>query len=169
MALLFQRLERGGEIENPRLLSYYVALPGGIRGHTVLQFTAGGRVQIIDPDRPSRVIRIHYANEHDPRSAGRPASGTTSARRAIFRWMNSSFAFPGAPVRLSRHPPPRAMTPHSPHDLTLPGTPAPEAARAGRSARIANGAPLYRKLADEVQRLIEQRSLQGRPAAPRSG
>jgi hypothetical protein len=68
MAILFQRLESGARIENPKLLSYYAAPPAGIRGHTVLQFTSGGRVQIIDPDRPSRVIRIHFANENDPRA-----------------------------------------------------------------------------------------------------
>ncbi len=65
MAILFDRLAHGARIENPKLLSYYVALPGGIRGHTVLQFNSAGRVQVIDPDRPSSTRRIRYADENN--------------------------------------------------------------------------------------------------------
>ncbi len=63
--LLFRELERGSPIENPMLLSYYVSLPGGIRGHTVLQFTSGGRVRIIDPDWPTRTVTLRYADPTD--------------------------------------------------------------------------------------------------------
>jgi hypothetical protein len=63
MAILFDRLSRGVRIQNPKLLSYYVTLPSGIRGHTVLQFTSAGRLQVIDPDRPSCPRRIRYADE----------------------------------------------------------------------------------------------------------
>jgi hypothetical protein len=83
MALLFQKLEYGSRIENPQLLSYYVALPGGIRGHTVLQFTSGGRVQVVDPDRPTRTIGIHYANENDPKSVADRIRGDIANARHL--------------------------------------------------------------------------------------
>jgi hypothetical protein len=71
MAILFDRLAHGARIEHPKLLSYYVALPGGIRGHTVLQFTSAGRLQVIDPDWPSRPRRIRNADERDATSVAR--------------------------------------------------------------------------------------------------
>jgi hypothetical protein len=81
MAIFFQRLANGAQIENPKLLSYYVALPGGIRGHTVFQYTAGGRVLIVDPDRPTRTIKLKFANENDPKSvAGRVRGDIAKAR-----------------------------------------------------------------------------------------
>lgn len=81
MALLFQRLARGAQVQNPKLLSYYVALPGGIRGHTVLQFTAGGSLQVVDPDRPKRITRIGHAREDDPNSVvGRIRGDVAKAR-----------------------------------------------------------------------------------------
>lgn len=67
ITLLFRELEKGSPIENPMLLSYYVSLPGGIRGHTVLQFTSGGRVHVIDPDRPARVATFRYTDANDPK------------------------------------------------------------------------------------------------------
>ena len=83
MAILFQKLAYGSRIENPRLLSYYVALPAGIRGHTVLQYTLGGKVQVIDPDRPSGIIRIHYANEDDPKSVADRIRGDVAKARHL--------------------------------------------------------------------------------------
>jgi hypothetical protein len=81
MAMLFQRLARGVQVLNPKLLSYYVAQPGGIRGHTVLQFTAGGSLQVVDPDRPARVIRIPHARDDDPNSVvGRIRGDVAKAR-----------------------------------------------------------------------------------------
>jgi hypothetical protein len=50
-------------IENPKLLSYDVALSGGMRGHTVLQFKSADRAQVIDPKGPSSPRRIRYAGE----------------------------------------------------------------------------------------------------------
>src|SRR5208282_5741579 len=66
IAILLRRLDCGAAVENPQLLSYYVARPGGVRGHTVLQFTSGGRVQVVDPDWPNRIIRISHADPNDP-------------------------------------------------------------------------------------------------------
>jgi hypothetical protein len=81
MAILFEKMANGARIQNPKLLSYYVALPSGIRGHTVLQYTSGGRVQIIDPDRPASTLRIRSANENDPTSvAGRIRGDIAKAR-----------------------------------------------------------------------------------------
>jgi hypothetical protein len=68
MAIFFQMKAGGVRLENPKLLTYYVALPGGLRGHTVLQFTLGGRVQIIDPYQPARTLKFQAANENDPKS-----------------------------------------------------------------------------------------------------
>jgi hypothetical protein len=83
MAILFQRLERGALMENPKLLSYYVSFPGGIRGHTVLQFTSGGWIQIVDPDRPESTKRIHYANENDPTSVAARIRGDIAKARHL--------------------------------------------------------------------------------------
>jgi hypothetical protein len=81
MALLFQRLACGAQVQNPKLLSYYVTLPGGIRGHTVLQFTAGGALQVVDPDHPKRAMRIRYARDDDPASViGRIRGDVATAR-----------------------------------------------------------------------------------------
>jgi hypothetical protein len=81
MALLFQRLARGAQVRNPKLLSYYVALAGGIRGHTVLQFTTGSGLHVVDPDRPARAIRIVHARDDDPnRVVGRIRGDAAKAR-----------------------------------------------------------------------------------------
>jgi hypothetical protein len=81
IAILFEKMADGTRIENPKLLSYYVALPDGIRGHTVLQYTSGGRVQIVDPDRPANTLRIRSANENNPNSvAGRIRGDIAKAR-----------------------------------------------------------------------------------------
>jgi hypothetical protein len=83
LAILFERLARGERIENPKLLSYYVQLPGGIRGHTVLQFSAGGRIMIVDPDCPLRATRIRYANEGDPKSVADRIRGDVARARHL--------------------------------------------------------------------------------------
>lgn len=83
MAILFDRLAHGARIENPKLLSYYVALPSGIRGHTVLQFTTAGRVQVIDPDWPSSPKRIRYADEGDATSVALRIRGDIAKARHL--------------------------------------------------------------------------------------
>jgi hypothetical protein len=81
MSILFDMLAYGARIENPKLLSYYVALSDGIHGHTVLQFTSAGGIQVIDPDRPSSPRRIRYANENNATSVAlRIRSDITKAR-----------------------------------------------------------------------------------------
>jgi hypothetical protein len=86
ITLLFRELEKGSPIENAMLLSYYVSLPGGIRGHTVLQFTSGGRVHVIDPDRPARAATLRYADPNDPKDvASRIRRDVSSARHLPLR------------------------------------------------------------------------------------
>jgi hypothetical protein len=71
MTLLFRELEKGSPVENPKLLSYYVLRPGGIRGHTVLQFTSEGKVRIIDPDRPAKRATFQNADPDDPKDVAK--------------------------------------------------------------------------------------------------
>jgi hypothetical protein len=83
MAILFDRLAHGARIENPKLLSYYVAYPSGIRGHTLLQFTSAGRVQVIDPDWPSSPRRIRYADENNATSVALRIRGDIANARHL--------------------------------------------------------------------------------------
>jgi hypothetical protein len=83
IAILLRRLDYGASVENPRLLSYYVSCPGGMRGHTVLQFTTGGQVQVVDPDRPNRVIRISHADPDDPKNVADRIRGDVARARHL--------------------------------------------------------------------------------------
>jgi len=83
IAILLRRLDRGAAVENPQLLSYYVARPGGVRGHTVLQFTSGGWVQVVDPDWPNRIIRISHADPNDPKSVADRIRGDVARARHL--------------------------------------------------------------------------------------
>jgi hypothetical protein len=86
MTLLFRELEKGSPIENPKLLSYYVSRPGGIRGHTVLQFTSGGKVHVVDPDRPARPATFRNADPNDPKDvANRIRRDVSKARQLPLR------------------------------------------------------------------------------------
>ena len=83
MALFFQRIACDPRIENPKLLSYYVTLPGGTHGHTVLQYTLGGRIQIVDPDRPASTLRVRYADEDDAKSVADWIRGDVTKARQL--------------------------------------------------------------------------------------
>jgi hypothetical protein len=83
MAIFFRLKANGVRVENPKLLTYYVALPGGIRGHTVLKYTLEGRVQIIDPYLPSRTLKIRAANENDPKSIADRIRGDIAKARYL--------------------------------------------------------------------------------------
>jgi hypothetical protein len=86
MTLLFRELEKGSAVENPKLLSYYVSRPGGIRGHTVLQFTYGGKIHVIDPDRPTRPATFRHADPNDPKDvANRIRRDVSKARQLPLR------------------------------------------------------------------------------------
>jgi hypothetical protein len=49
---LRERLAGGVNIEKPRLLSYYLRTRVGQKGHTVLAYDTGQRVEVFDPSRP---------------------------------------------------------------------------------------------------------------------
>ncbi len=83
IAILLRRLDYGAAVENPQLLSYYVARSGGVRGHTVLQFTSGGRVQVVDPDWPNRIIRISHADPNDPKGVADRIRGDVARARHL--------------------------------------------------------------------------------------
>jgi hypothetical protein len=124
MAILFDRLVHGARIENPKLLSYYVALPGGIRGHTVLQFTSAGRVQVIDPDWPSSPRRIRYADENNATSVALRIRGDIAKARHLpldeFLYRSRGQYYATVPAESS-----------SVHEQTLPAR--PETSRNTRS------------------------------------
>jgi hypothetical protein len=83
MDIFFRMKSNGVRLENPKLLTYYVVLRGGIRGHTVLQFSLGERVQIIDPYLPSRTLKIRAANENDPKSIADRIRGDIAKARYL--------------------------------------------------------------------------------------
>ena len=55
---LRERLARGEVLTMPRLVSYYVDTPSGLRGHTVLAFEQAGQVVVYDAARPKRVVML---------------------------------------------------------------------------------------------------------------
>jgi hypothetical protein len=63
--LLRERLASGAVVIEPRLLSYYVSVRGGILGHTVLYFRTMEGPMVIDPRFPKRRIRIRTAHVED--------------------------------------------------------------------------------------------------------
>jgi hypothetical protein len=68
LALLRGRLLAGVPTEMPRLLSYYIAVPGGVSGHTVLYFQGREGPIVIDPHFPKGRRRIGSARPDDARS-----------------------------------------------------------------------------------------------------
>jgi hypothetical protein len=64
VAALHDRRKRGEVVGEPRLLSYYVATPDGMSGHTVLALISPDRVEVIDAAESAR-----------PRSFARPMGG----------------------------------------------------------------------------------------------
>ena len=56
VAALRERLQRGVPVRAPRLLSYYAKTSLGLKGHTVLAYEIGDRVEIFDPGRPREPI-----------------------------------------------------------------------------------------------------------------
>ncbi len=71
LALLRQRREHGAPAEDARLLSYYVRLPGGLHGHTVLQFRTADGWRVVDPHFPRRSLSIRPADPDDPVACAR--------------------------------------------------------------------------------------------------
>lgn len=57
--LLREEIAAGTDADRTRLLSYYVRLPGGIRGHTVLFIEDCGGAVVIDPIHRRRRVHVH--------------------------------------------------------------------------------------------------------------
>jgi len=83
VALLRERMESGLAASEPRLLSYYVNLPDGVHGHTILQFRAGANLVLLDPDRPARLVRIKPRRADDPGSCAACIRGDVARARWI--------------------------------------------------------------------------------------
>jgi hypothetical protein len=66
VALLRHNLLAGVSAEHAKLLSYYVAYPTGLKGHTVLYIETDKGPTIIDPLMQRRPLRVRSANPGDP-------------------------------------------------------------------------------------------------------
>jgi len=66
IAILRRSLSAGIGAGHARLLSYYVALPTGLMGHTVLYLESGRDQVIIDPLKERRPFIVRTANPADP-------------------------------------------------------------------------------------------------------
>jgi hypothetical protein len=81
IALLHQKLRQGVPIQDAKVLSYYTAVPGGVHGHSVLQYRTATGVQVVDPYRAGRVVPLPHLREDDALAvAGRLRSDVTAAR-----------------------------------------------------------------------------------------
>lgn len=83
VALLRNRICAGAPVEQPRLLAYYVALPGGLRGHTVLFFRVREGLTIIDPLRPKRQLRVRPRRPEDAKEVALCLRGDIASARWI--------------------------------------------------------------------------------------
>lgn len=68
ISLLRHRLSAGLGAEHARLLSYYVSLPTGTKGHTVLYIETGEGPTVIDPLQQRRPLRVRNVDAQDARS-----------------------------------------------------------------------------------------------------
>jgi len=68
ISLLRHRLAAGMGAEHAKLLSYYVAFPTGVKGHTVLYLETSEGPTIIDPLMQRRPIRVQRAYPLDAKS-----------------------------------------------------------------------------------------------------
>ena len=106
---LRDRLLRGGETVHPRLLSYYVITPEGQRGHTVLTYEAGGRVEVIDSAQTGKPFTFPATVAGDALKLAREFQGpeVSSARLFPIDWpavragRYTTLATPGAALATS--------------------------------------------------------------------
>jgi hypothetical protein len=66
--LLRHSLSEGVSAEHARLLSYYVTLPDGLKGHTVLYLETSKGPTIIDPLMQRRPFSVRGSSSDDPKS-----------------------------------------------------------------------------------------------------
>jgi hypothetical protein len=65
VVLLRHNLSAGIGVEHMRLLSYYVAFPSGLKGHTVLYVETGKGPTVIDPLKERKPLRVRSTNPED--------------------------------------------------------------------------------------------------------
>jgi hypothetical protein len=92
IALLRQSLSAGVGVEHMRLLSYYVDLPSGLKGHTVLYLETNKGPTIIDPLMQRRPMRIHSVNRSDPTSVAHCIRNDVASARWVPIGPNDFFA-----------------------------------------------------------------------------
>ncbi len=68
LELLRQEVAAGADLGQARLLSYYVRLPGGVRGHTVLYLEDRGEPVVIDPVHWKRRVHVHGNHRLDAKA-----------------------------------------------------------------------------------------------------
>jgi hypothetical protein len=66
VALLRNSLSQGNRVQHARLLSYYVSLPTGMKGHTVLYCETDKGPTVIDPLWQRWPMHLRAANTEDP-------------------------------------------------------------------------------------------------------
>lgn len=81
---LRERVAHGARLEEPRLLSYYSETAAGRRGHTVLAYDAGARVEIFDPDRPGARLAFPKSIGTDALALARALDGKEIVRARYF-------------------------------------------------------------------------------------
>ena len=115
VAALRQRVFSGEKIESPRLLSYYVDTNTGRRGHTVLAYDVGGRVEIVDPARSGSSAGFARADGGDAMALARMVEGPdiVSARFLPLRGMTEGIAAAAASSAASVASTPDAPKPAS--------------------------------------------------------
>lgn len=80
VAALRSRVERGENLRNPRLLSYYVEVAGTLVGHTVLAYDAPDGTAIVDSVQPHRRIRVSQRKGSEPLTVARALEGARVVR-----------------------------------------------------------------------------------------
>lgn len=81
LALLRSRMAAGESISDPQLLTYYVAVPGGVHGHTVLFFQSCQGPVILDPHFPGRRFPIRTRKLLDPQRVACCLRGDVASAR----------------------------------------------------------------------------------------
>lgn len=75
VAALRERLARGLDAGEPRLLSYYATTRFGLMGHTVLAYESGNGLEIYDPARPEQTFVFDQSVGADPLAIARVLDG----------------------------------------------------------------------------------------------
>jgi hypothetical protein len=73
----------GTAVEDPKLLSYFVAAKGGLAGHTVLTFKSGGELKLVDSAHPGRVFAFPAGLARDPVRLARAHEGHRVAKALL--------------------------------------------------------------------------------------